>query len=132
MVALSGDVALERSDRFAFRLAFSEATLEVDAGLRLVFCSDRRDRMDRIVRLAVPTGGLSRDRTVLPEEAGSAVPLQRANAASLVKRVGAHARSLAAEIGPIPGSSRSVLIKRASQFGRDGSDKRSGVLTDSP
>jgi hypothetical protein len=47
---------------------------------------------------------LSRWRTVLPDEAGrGAVPLQRAKAASCLKRAGSQASSLAAEIGPIPG-----------------------------
>jgi hypothetical protein len=44
---------------------------------------------------------LSRWRMVLPEDAGcGAVPLQRANAASLLNLAGSQARSLPAEIGP--------------------------------
>jgi hypothetical protein len=52
---------------------------------------------------------LRRWRTVLPEDAGwGAVPLARANAASLLNLAGSQARSLPAEIGPMPGSSSSV------------------------
>ena len=53
---------------------------------------------------------------VWPDEAGcGAVPLQRANAASLLKRAGSQTSSLAALIGPTPGSSRSAGLSFAYQ-----------------
>ena len=71
------------------------------------------DRMTAVVWIALLTWRspprLRRCLTVLPEEAGSgAVPLQRAKAASCLQRVGSQARSLAAEMGPMSGSSRRV------------------------
>jgi hypothetical protein len=76
---VAGDVALEGAECFALGLAFADPSVELGASCRVVFGPDDRDGVDRVVDLAV-----------------------RAKAASCLNRVGSQARSLAAEMGPIP------------------------------
>jgi hypothetical protein len=101
-------VALEGSERFALGLAFADAPVEVGAPLGLVLGADDRDRVDRVVDLAIAAavepvsdglarGGWQWGGSVAAGEGGLVLEARRSQASSFP-----------AEIGPIPGSSRSV------------------------
>lgn len=46
-------MALEGSQRFALGLAFADAAVEIGTGFGLVFGADDRDRVDRVIDLAI-------------------------------------------------------------------------------
>jgi hypothetical protein len=102
-------VAFERAEGFALGFAFADAPVEVGACFGLVFGPDDRDCVDRVVRLAVATAVEAVSNRLAGGRRDGAVPLQRAKAASCVKRLGLQASSFAAEIGPMPGSSSSIF-----------------------
>jgi len=101
-------VAFERAEGFALGLALADAPLEVGASLGLVLA-----RMIAIVWIALfawrSPPRLSRCRTVWPEDAGSgARPVAAREGGFVREAAGVAGESFAAEIGPMPGSSRSV------------------------
>ena len=89
-----GDVALERAHCFALGLSLAGAAVEVGASFGLVLGADERDGVDRVVDLAVAAAVQAVADGLAGRRWQGRDPLQRAKAASCMKRVGSEGEQL--------------------------------------